>query len=199
MVALCTRLEVRGMENFPPRGPALIVFNHLGDADVVLGVAVLPKQVEALSKAELRDYPVLGWILEAYGVIWVHRGLPDRKALKMALKGLQEGRILAIAPEGRESLTGSLEEGTGGAAYLALKSGVPILPITVTGTENVRIYQNLRHFRRSNISLTIGILFHLESMPDRQEAVRQGTQTIMYKLAQQLPPEYRGVYQTGLE
>jgi 1-acyl-sn-glycerol-3-phosphate acyltransferase len=162
-------------------------------------MAFLPPSIDSLSKSELRDFPVLGWIMEAYGVIWVHRGLPDRRALQMAIQGLREGRILAIAPEGRESLTGALEEGTGGAAYLALKTHVPIIPITITGTENQRIYGNLKHFRRSSISVTIGPTFYLEAIPNRREAIRQGTQTIMYKLSQQLPLEYRGVYQTGLE
>jgi 1-acyl-sn-glycerol-3-phosphate acyltransferase len=107
--------------------------------------------------------------------------------------------MIAIAPEGRESLSGALEEGTGGAAYLALKSGAPILPITFTGTENARIYGNLKRLHRSQVTLTVGALFRLDEYPDRRQAVELGTQKIMRTLAAQLPPEYRGIYRAAAE
>jgi 1-acyl-sn-glycerol-3-phosphate acyltransferase len=132
--------------------------------------------------------------MDTYGVIWVHRGRPDRRALHAVLDGLAEGRVIAIAPEGRESVSGALEEGTPGAAYLALKSGAPILPVTFTGTENRNVYGSLKRLRRAEISLTIGKPFHLDQSGNWRQAVDQGTQQIMLTLAEQLPPEYRGVY-----
>lgn len=192
-----TRCTVSGLENIPPRGAAILVFNHLGDADPVVGMAFWPRQVEFLAKSELYKFPILGKLLDVYGVIWLHRGAPDRRALRAALDGLSEGRLVAIAPEGRESLTGSLEEGTGGAAYLAFKSGSPVLPITFTGTENARIYPNLKHFKRTRIRLTIGEPIRLQPAPNSHAAVHQGTQQIMCALANLLPPEYRGVYQSA--
>jgi 1-acyl-sn-glycerol-3-phosphate acyltransferase len=110
------------------------------------------------------------------------------------LDGLAEKRVIFIAPEGRESVTGSLEGGTAGAAYLALKAGVPLVPMTFTGTENSHVFPNLKRLRRTRITLTVGPAFELESSPDWRESVRAGTSTIMKKLATQLPPEYRGVY-----
>lgn len=196
VVRLFTRVHVEGLENIPQSGPALIVTNHLGDADMVVGLAFAPPDVDTLAKIDLYfDYPLIGWLMDAYGVIWLHRGSPDRRALRIALESLALGRMVAVAPEGRESLTGALEEGTGGAAYLALKAGVPILPATITGTENRRIYANLRRFHRSEITLTIGKTFTLESGLDLHQAVIDGTRTVMSTLARQLPPEYRGVYQ----
>jgi 1-acyl-sn-glycerol-3-phosphate acyltransferase len=191
-----TRTRVSGIEHFPEGGPALIVTNHLGDADVVLGMAYFPAWVDALAKVELYSYPIVGKLMDMYGVIWVHRGQPDRKAIREALTGLKNGRFIAIAPEGRESVSGSLERGTGGAAYLALKSGAPIVPITFTGTENQRIIGNLRRLRRSQITLTVGPAFHLSSPPEMKlrEAVQRGTHDIMRALARQLPPQYRGIY-----
>ncbi len=188
------RLSVSGRENLPTQGPALVVANHLGDADLVIGLAVAPFPPDYLAKAELYDYPLLGQLLDAYGVIWVHRGQPDRRALQAAIQGLKEGRLIAIAPEGRESLSGALEEGTGGAAYLALKADIPLLPVTFTGSENARIYANLKRLRRTQVTVTIGPLFRLESLPDRRQSIRQGTLKIMRTLAAQLPAEYRGVY-----
>jgi 1-acyl-sn-glycerol-3-phosphate acyltransferase len=183
------------LENIPKQGAALLISNHLGDADLVLGLAFSPVIIEIVSKIELAEIPILGSLLQAYGIIWVRRGQPDRKALRAILQGLKEGRMVGIAPEGRESLTGSLEEGTGGAAYLALKADVPLIPVTFTGTENRRVFDNIKHFRRTNVSMTIGPPFRLENLPDWREAVTQGTKTIMQTLARQLPPAYRGVYE----
>jgi 1-acyl-sn-glycerol-3-phosphate acyltransferase len=195
IVKLLTRYELTGLENFPRQGPALLVVNHLGDADPVLGLAFFPRPVEALAKMELYDLPFLGWLMQAYGVIWVHRGHPDRRAIQAALAALKEDRLVGVAPEGRESLTGSLEEGTGGAAYLAIRAGVMVVPITFLGTENCRIYSNLKRLRRTHISMTVGPGFTLKQLPDRRESVRLGTRLIMERLAMQLPPEHRGVYQ----
>lgn len=193
-VRLLTRAHITGSENTPSQGPVLVVSNHLGDADLVMGMAFSARPLDVVSKADLYDFPVLGWLMEIYGVIWLHRGRPDRRALRAVLDGLVEGRMIAIAPEGRESVTGMLEEGTPGAAYLALKAGVPILPVTFTGTENKRLYGNLKRLRRTEISLTVGKPFRLEQQGDWRQAVEQGTQEIMLTLAEQLPPEYRGVY-----
>jgi len=196
VVWLFTRTEVEGINNFPTQGPLLIVTNHLGDADLVLGVAKIPCSAEAFVKAELREYPVLGLLFRAYGVIWIHRGQPDRRALRVAMQGLNEGRIIGIAPEGRESLTGGLESGTRGAAYLAVKTEVPLLPITFTGTENHHIYANMKRRHRTPVTITIGQTFKVEPQQDWRIAVEKGTQTIMHTLARQLPPEYRGAYRT---
>jgi 1-acyl-sn-glycerol-3-phosphate acyltransferase len=173
-----------------------LVSNHLGDADLVVGLALSPVEVDVLAKAELYDYPILGKLMDLYGVIWVHRGQPDRRALRAALDGLRQGRVVGIAPEGRESATGALEEGTEGAAYLALKAGVPILPVTFTGTENARIYGNLRRLRRTEVSVTVGTPFRLDDIPIRKQAIERGTQKIMRILAAQLPSEYQGIYRS---
>lgn len=194
IVRLLTRVRISGQENTPTNGPILIVSNHLGDADLVLGLAFSAHPVDVVSKADFYDFPLLGWLMEMYGVIWVHRGRPDRRALHAVLDGLAEGRMIAIAPEGRESVTGALEEGTPGAAYLALKSGAPILPVTFTGTENRNVYPTLKRLRRAEISLTVGKPFYLDQSGNWRQAVDRGTQQIMLTLAKQLPPNYRGVY-----
>ncbi len=196
LVWIWLRPEVKGLENIPSKGSGLIVSNHLGDADLILGFAFSPVTVDPVSKIELNKIPVLGSILNMYGVIWVHRGQADKKALKIILQALSKGRYVAIAPEGRESLTGSLEEGTGGAAYIALKADVPLIPVTFTGTENKYIFANMKRFRRSDVTVTIGAPFKLEVLADRRESIRKGTDTIMRKLASQLPPHYQGIYQS---
>jgi 1-acyl-sn-glycerol-3-phosphate acyltransferase len=136
------------------------------------------------------------------GILWVHRGQPDRRAISAALEAFHRGQRVIIAPEGRESVSGALEEGTDGAAFLALKARVPIVPITLTGTEHRRIENAMKTRRRTPVTLTVGKPFFLSDLTldgvkgsaGRHVALRAGTRLIMETLARQLPSEYRGVY-----
>ena len=191
----CLNLKVEGLGNIPKRGPLLIVINHLGDADAVAILSILPQPPDALGKIELYDYGLLGRLMDLYGMIWLHRGRPDKRALRAALDGLAEDRVIVIAPEGRESLTGALEEGRGGAAFLALKSGASILPIALAGTENEKVYSRLKHLRRVAVNLRVGEPFKLTGRDEaRRKALDEGTRLIMQALAELLPEEYRGAY-----
>lgn len=191
------KITLNGQEYLSQKGPLLMVSNHLGDADAVAGLAIAITPFDLMGKIELYDFPIVGKLMDWYGTIWVHRGRPDRRALRVALNGLAEGRMVAIAPEGRESVSGALEQGTDGAAYIALKADVPILPVVLTGTENWRIYGNLKKFRRTHITATAGAPFQLEKTGNRRSDIEAGTQTIMKTLAQLLPPEYQGVYRNS--
>ena len=192
-----TRLKVatRGLENFPARGPALIVINHLGDADVVVILSRLRSQeIDPLAASNLYDIPALRFFAEGWGVIWLHRGQPDRKALNCAIEALKLGRFVMIAPEGRESVAGGLEEGLDGAAFLALRADVPLVPIALTGTENDRVMPALKRWPRTPVSMTVGRPFRLEKSGDRHADLKNGTDRIMRELANLLPEQYRGAY-----
>ncbi len=192
LVLVTMRATISGLENFPKTGPALIVINHLGDADVVLLAACIPYSIDGLGKVENDEHWLVGPTFRAYGVIGVHRGRPDRKAIRSALDGLAEGRMLALAPEARQSLTGKLEEGTEGAAFLAMKSGASIVPVAMTGTENENIYNRRRWWRRARVTLSVGQPFKLQEQADRQKMLREGTAQIMESLAILLPESYVG-------
>ena len=200
LVLVTLRTNISGLENFPKRGPAVIVFNHLGDADAILLCATLPfSPIEGIGKIELYDHWLVGPVFRAYGIIWVHRGQPDRKAIRAALNGLAESRMLILAPEGRESVTGGLEEGEDGAAFLALKSGAPIVPVALTGLENKNVFDHLKRWKRAPVSLTIGKPFFLGENPpgERQPTIREGTRQIMESLASLLPESYQGYYKSN--
>ncbi len=196
IVRLLTRTTVHGLQNLPPRGPALIVINHLGDADTPVVLSVLSRAPEALGKLELiYEFPALGRLMDWYGTIWIHRGRVDRRALDCAFRALADGRLLIIAPEGRYSLTDGLERGGSGAAFVALKTGVPVIPVVLTGTRNSQVYLSLRRLHRPIITLTVGPPIHLhpEAGADSR-AIKSATDQIMRTLAAMLPPDSRGVY-----
>jgi 1-acyl-sn-glycerol-3-phosphate acyltransferase len=114
--------------------------------------------------------------------------------MRAALDALSQGRMLALAPEGRQTVTGGLEDGTQGAAFLAMKSGARIIPVAITGTENTHVKEHLNKWKRVPVSLSVGKPFFIQHQPDRQEMIRAGTRRIMESLARLLPPERRGQY-----
>ncbi len=193
VVLVTMNATVKGLENFPKQGPALVVINHLGDADAVLLAASIPTTIDGMGKIELNEHWLVGPMFRAYGVIYVHRGRPDRKAIRAALDGLAEGRMIALAPEGRQSVEGKLEAGTEGAAFLAMKTGAVIVPVAMTGTENENIY-NRKWWRRARVTLSVGKPFQVQEQVDRQKMLREGTRQIMESLASLLPESYLGNY-----
>ncbi len=190
-VLTCTSLS--GLDYLRSASPALIAVNHLGDADAVALLAAFPIGPEVLAKVEMLYFPVIGKLMDWYGMIWLHRGQPDRRALRAALDALQQGRSVLVAPEGRYSLAHGLEPGGKGIAYLAAKAQVPIIPVALTGTQNSNVYGSLRHLKRPRITVTVGSAVNPGVSQDRQ-SLAADTQRIMKALASLLPPDYRGAY-----
>jgi 1-acyl-sn-glycerol-3-phosphate acyltransferase len=184
------RLTVSGLENVPLTGGVLLAMNHLGDADPILVAGLAPREVEVIGKAEILRWPILGFLARGYGMIAVRRGQPDRVTLKAALDVLKSGRALLIAPEGRESRSGAMEAAKGGAAFLAVHGGVPVLPIAITGTENRKVYSQWMRLHRPCVTLTFGQPFMVPQARPRREAA----DLIMHSIAELLPPKYQGVY-----
>jgi 1-acyl-sn-glycerol-3-phosphate acyltransferase len=193
---LFTRLKAKGLENIPQGGPLLVAFNHLAHLDVALVLPFMPQPMEGIALENLYHVPVTGQLLRLYGTIPVHRDQFDREVIRRALQVLAEGKILALAPEARMSLTGALERARQGVAYLALRSGAPILPVAITGTEHVP--SDLKRLRRPRLTVTFGELIATPPRASKPQARRQQvaefTDEIMYRIAEMLPPKYRGVY-----
>jgi 1-acyl-sn-glycerol-3-phosphate acyltransferase len=128
--------------------------------------------------------------------IWLNRFEADYAALRQILARMEKGGMLVIAPEGTRSKTEALQEAKLGVAFLASKSGYPVLPVAVTGTEDRAIAENLKRFKRSKILVRAGELLHIQipKGKGREEAMRVATDEIMCQIGSLLPDKYRGVY-----
>ena len=134
-------LRVSGRERLASlaSGSAVIVANHESLADILVLLASLPIQVRFLAKRRIFSVPVLGWSIRAAGFIPVDRGDHRRGAatFEAAMARLQGGRSVIVFPEETRTRTGELLPFKKGAALLALRSGLPILPVGIAGTRQV--------------------------------------------------------------
>lgn len=193
---LITDIEVHGFEKLPV-GNVIIAANHLGRLDTAVLLCLMDRDDIIMAIAEkYKNHPLFGPIGRAANAIWLNRFEADFSALRQILERMKSGGMLVIAPEGTRSKTEALQEGKMGVAFLAAKSGFPILPVAVTGTEDRSVLNNLKRFRRSKITVKAGDLMHIEipTGTGREQAMRAATEEIMCRIAALLPETYRGVY-----
>lgn len=189
-------IEIHGMDQ-QPCGNLIIASNHLGRLDTAVLICVLEREDIIMPVAEkYKNHPLFGAIGRAANAIWLNRFEADYSALRQILARMEQGGLLAIAPEGTRSKTEALQEGKMGVAFLAGKSGYPILPVALTGTEDRRVVDNLKHFRRSKITVHVGEFMHvhLPAGKGREQAMHAATDEIMCRIGAMLPEKYRGVY-----
>jgi 1-acyl-sn-glycerol-3-phosphate acyltransferase len=196
LMKLIADIEIHGYEKLPA-GNVIVAANHLGRLDTAVLLCILDREDIIMPVAEkYKDHPLYGAIGRAANAIWLNRFEADYSAFRQILERMKQGGLLVIAPEGTRSKTEALQEGKMGVAFLASRSGYPILPVAVTGTEDRVIVENLKHFRRSKITATAADLMYVQipAGKGREEAMRQATDEIMCRIAALLPPKYRGVY-----
>ena len=184
-------VHVEGLDRIPRQGAAILAVNHLSALDIPVAFAVLPRPAVMLAKDELRHSHLWRWLLaDVGGTIFVRRGEGDRAALERALDVLRNGGMVALGPEGHRNPSG-LAAGRTGVAYLAARSGAPVIPMAAWGHE--RAAAAWRRLRRVPIEVRFGSPIVLDDGADGP-ALRRCTDAIMRSIAAQLPPEYRGVY-----
>ena len=197
LLKLIARFEIHGKENVPLTGGMVIASNHIGILDIIMVYFVIDRTDLFIPVAE--KWEKIGWIKwlgKQLNFLFVDRYNPDLKALRKMIALMEEGKCLVIAPESTRSRVGSLIKGKPGVAYLAARSGFPVIPVAITGTEDEVIFANVKRFRRSQVTLTGGKQFNIPPLPrtDRDMALQRSTDEIMCQIAVLLPEKYRGVY-----
>lgn len=194
---LC-RIDAPDIQSMPQRGPLIAISNHTGQLEVAVFFGQLqPRPITAWAKMEAWDNAFLNWLFNLWGLIPIRRGEGDTSALRKALKALEKGYIFGIAPEGTRNWTGKLQRAHPGAVMLATHSGATILPVAHWGGEN--FLKNLAHFRRTDFHIRVGKPFRLrlDGVKITREIRQQIADEMMIRLAELLPPAYRGAYESA--
>lgn len=186
--------HVEGLEHIPPEGPGILLMNHIAYIDPIVLMHVMPRNVVPLAKVEAFAHPLEGFFPRLWGVIPVNREAVDRQAVKQALDVLAAGEIILVAPEGTRSP--ALQQGREGAAYMAGRSGAPIIPVAIDGTKGFPATPFSPRWKQPGARVRFGKPFRF--VPTLQRArgdeLSEMMQEAMYILAALLPPERRGVY-----
>jgi 1-acyl-sn-glycerol-3-phosphate acyltransferase len=195
LTRLLCRVDDFQLARVPDRGPLIITANHVNFLEApVLYTHLQPRRLAGFAKTETWDNPALGVLADLWGAIPIKRGEVDVPALRAALKALERGYILGVAPEGTRSGDGCLQCGNPGIVLLALRSNAPLLPMVSYGGE--LFWNNLARLRRTDFHIVVGQPFSLahEGVKVTRQVRQQMTDEIMYQMAALLPPAYRGVY-----
>ncbi len=147
-----------------------------------------------MAKEEVFHSRIIGYFMSSFGAFPVSKGRMDRKALRKAMQVLGDGQALVTFPEGMRSRSRRLKLAFPGAALIASRSGAPVIPVGITGTENIK---GVAWFwRRPEITLNIGKAFTLPPVAGKftKSELSRRTDIIMGHIAALLPPEYRGNY-----
>ena len=197
LVGSLIQLEIIGMDKAPTSGAYIATANHIGLIDALVVYYALDRDDIIMMVAEKhREYAIARMLAKIVGAIFVERYQADFVAMREVMRRLKNGGVLIIAPEGTRSPTGGLQPGRSGAAYLAAKTGLPIVPVSVVGTEDKHMVANLKRFQRAPVTIRVGELYTLLplSKENRDGAVQDYTDEIMCRIAALLPEDYRGVY-----
>jgi 1-acyl-sn-glycerol-3-phosphate acyltransferase len=177
--------DIQGLELIPESGPLLLCSNHVSNYDPLLLGAVVPRVMHAMAKSELFRNPFLARYLRACNVFPIRREEADAAALRTALGVLKEGGVVVLFPEGHRSHGARMRPFSRGAGYLARRSGAPVLPCAIWGTEQVLPRGKLRP-RRAEVHLHFGPTF-LPVGADSEAATRD----LERRVAALLPPGLR--------
>jgi 1-acyl-sn-glycerol-3-phosphate acyltransferase len=186
---LTARIRLIGRYNVPSEGAVILAANHLSWTDIPLVPLHFRRKVVYMAKEEYFSSKI-AWLVRFLGAFPVKRGEGDRQALRAAEEQLKKGNILVIFPEGTRSRTRTLAKAHAGMGMIALRSGAPVVPVAIWGSENA--FKKLR----TPITIAYGEPMILKPKGNKitREDIDEATDKVMRKIAEMLPPAYRGVY-----
>lgn len=192
-------LEVRGLENVPATGGAIMAPNHLSVIDHFVVGAALNRRITYVGKAEYMDSWKTRYIFPAMGMIPIDRGggSAAQRALDAAARLLEAGELFGIYPEGTRSRDGLLHKGHTGVARLALRTGCPIIPVGLQGTDEVqpadRPVPRLFRMMRVSFGRPVEVARYAGRSDDRM-LLRQITDEVMFEIGRMSGQQYVDTY-----
>jgi len=204
-IRLCMRVYVRGWtvegyENVPKTGGAILVSNHLNNADPCIIPGVFKRRMITMAKKEMFKWPVINLLFRFIGAFPVDRQGADLGALREAQSVLHDGILLLMFPEGTRSRDRRLHKGFPGTALIAYRTGAPIIPVAIWGTEHLKWpFLFIKPLMHPRVHVRIGKPFY----PPKAERItseqaKSATDDLMRHIAELLPEEYRGEYREAV-
>jgi 1-acyl-sn-glycerol-3-phosphate acyltransferase len=194
---ILARVRMIGKDNVPYGKPYVVAMNHVSIYDPPLIAAFWPEVLEIIGASDVFDKPGQGQLLKLYGVIPVHRGEYDRALLQRIVAILKSGFPLLIAPEGGRSHVTAMRGAYPGISYIIEETGVPVVPVGLTGTTE-DFWQRAKRGERPQLEMRIGAPITLPPITEkgaaRREVRQRNADLVMRYLAGLLPEEYRGAY-----
>jgi 1-acyl-sn-glycerol-3-phosphate acyltransferase len=180
------RVRVIGRENVPESGGAVLAGNHVSYMDPVLLWEFAPRRPHFMGKSELFK-GFVGWVLTRVYAFPVVRGSADRTAIATATKILTDGDLVGIFPEGTRASDGSAGEAHDGVSFIAMRAGVPVIPVAFVGTDRV-LPRGQRFIRPARVTIKFGAPIDPASFTEgtRKEQMAALTATIMKRIAEEL-------------
>jgi len=198
LVRTLTKFQVIHPDHLPENGSVLLTTNHLSRLDTPILLSITDRtDLVAIVAKKYQKKPFFRWMLGNIGtMVWMDRERTDFSAMRDALEQLRLGAIVGIAPEGTRSReTKGLLEGKQGAALMAARAAVPIVPVGIVGSD--RINEHWLRLKRPPVTVRVGKPYTLPEIDrnNRQAWLSRYTDEIMCRIAALLPPEYRGFYE----
>jgi 1-acyl-sn-glycerol-3-phosphate acyltransferase len=193
------RFELRGFEQLPETGPAILCANHVSFLDSAFLIIQAPRNISFVGKSEYLDSWKTRRLFPALGMIPIDRegGEKAQVALDAAEKVLQRGELFGIFPEGTRSRDGMLYKGKTGAARLAVKLDCPIFPVGIVGTREIQPPDAKLPRVGGRVSITIGKPISPARYAQRSDdhlVLREMTDEVMFEIQSMTGQQYRNVY-----
>ena len=204
-IRVCLVLYVKGptvigREHIPRKGGAIIVSNHMNNADPCVLPGIMPRRIVFMAKKEWFGNPLGALLFKLIGAFPVDRQSADLGALREATRVVNDGLPLLMFPEGTRSKDRQLHRGFPGTALVAYRTGAPIIPVAIIGTETIPWpWVFVRPFIGPRVTVRIGEPFYPQKA-DRitSQAAKDATEDIMCHIAELLPEAYRGEYRDAV-
>lgn len=189
LAKLYFRLEIRGAENVPAHGPFVLAPVHRSNLDFILAATVRRPRMRYMGKASIWKSKALGRFVSMLGAFPVHRGTADRESLRTCMRVIENGEPLVMFPEGTRRSGDTVEDLFDGTAYVAARSGVPLVPVGIGGSDEA-MPVGAKFIRPHKVVLVVGEPIH----PPTGDGSGRVPRRVVRQLTEQLQTDVQRLY-----